>query len=242
LCQISVVSSERSHKNNRSLEGAGALVPWWCLRYRRRVSDRSLLGRLFVVGGGARSGKSRFALDLALSLGEKRVFIATAEPLDQEMTDRISRHKAERGTAFHTIEEPVLLPETLDHVYAGAGRQADATPTEVVLVDCLTLWVSNHLVRGTALGEIRAGFDRLETALGRRRGHVILVTNEVGMGLVPETPLGRAFRDAIGELHQRLARRADEIYAAVMGTVLRLSPGPVQMVSPGGAGTPNQGT
>lgn len=117
---------------------------------------------------------------------------------------------------------------------------AGATPPEVVLVDCLTLWVSNRLVRGAAPAEIRAGFDRLESALLRRDGHVVLVTNEVGMGLVPETPLGRAFRDAIGELHQRLALSADEIYAAVMGTVLRLSPGPVQMVSPSGAGNPSQ--
>ena len=173
--------------------------------------------RLILVGGGARSGKSRFALARARELGQRRTFIATAEPLDEEMTERIRRHRAERGSAWTTTEEPRALPEALD----ATG------PGDVVLVDCLTLWVSNLLVRGDSLPDLAVAFDRLEAALGRRRAHVILVTNEVGMGLVPETALGRQFRDSIGDLHQRLAVRADEIYIAVLGTVLRLRPGPI---------------
>lgn len=176
--------------------------------------------KLILVGGGARSGKSRFALGLADALAERRIFIATAEALDAEMTDRIARHRAERGPSFETIEEPIELAGALER--CGHDRVG-----EVILVDCLTLWVSNLLVRGAGVEDLAANFDHLDGALARRRSHVILVTNEVGMGLVPETPLGRVFRDAIGTLHQRLAAAADEIYLAALGTVLRLHPAPV---------------
>jgi adenosylcobinamide kinase/adenosylcobinamide-phosphate guanylyltransferase len=178
--------------------------------------------KLIFVGGGARSGKSRFALRLADTLGERPAFVATAEALDDEMAARIARHRAERAPAFRTVEEPLRLVEALD------GCQTEGA--DVVLVDCLTLWVSNLLVRGPAAGDVTAGFDRLDAALARRRAHVVLVSNEVGMGVVPETPLGRAFRDAIGELHQRVSAAADEIYLAAMGAVMRLRPGPVEMV------------
>jgi adenosylcobinamide kinase / adenosylcobinamide-phosphate guanylyltransferase len=180
-------------------------------------------GKLILVGGGARSGKSRFALALAETLGSRRTFIATAEGLDDEMAQRIARHRAERGPRFDTLEVPLQLAQALDACWR------DGAP-DVVLVDCLTLWLSNLLVRGGAAGDVAAELDRLQSALARRRAHVVLVSNEVGMGLVPETPLGRAFRDAIGELHQRLAATADEIYLAAMGAVLRLRPGPVEMV------------
>jgi adenosylcobinamide kinase/adenosylcobinamide-phosphate guanylyltransferase len=176
--------------------------------------------RLILVGGGARSGKSRFALERARALGRRRVFIATAEPLDDEMSLRIQHHRVERGGAFDTVEEPVSLAEALE-----AAASAD-----VVVVDCLTLWVSNLLVKGMGPVEVADRFGQLETVLEGLRTNVILVTNEVGMGLVPETPLGRQFRDSIGNLHQRLAARADELYAAVMGVVLRLQPGPVAVV------------
>jgi adenosylcobinamide kinase/adenosylcobinamide-phosphate guanylyltransferase len=189
------------------------------------VSAEPVTGRVILVGGGARSGKSRFALERARELGRRRVFVATAEALDQEMTDRIARHRLDRGGDFLTIEEPLRLPEVLARAWSG-----DAPAPDVVLVDCLTLWVSNRLVRDATESELRGDFERLEAALARRRGHVLLVTNEVGMGLVPETPLGRAFRDAVGDLHQRLAVRADEIYVAVLGTILRLAPGPVELV------------
>jgi len=173
--------------------------------------------RLVLIGGGARSGKSRFALARAQALGARRLFIATAERSDDEMRDRIARHRAERGAAFDTLEEPRALPEAL-----AADRDHD-----VVVVDCLTIWISNLLVGGAAPGAVEGRVADLLAALGRRRSHVVVVSNEVGMGLVPETPLGRVFRDLTGQAHQRLAAVADELYLAAMGVVLRLRPGPV---------------
>jgi adenosylcobinamide kinase/adenosylcobinamide-phosphate guanylyltransferase len=177
--------------------------------------------RTVVVGGGARSGKSAFALSYARRLGERRVFLATAEALDDEMDARIRRHRDERGGAFRTLEEPRDLPGAL-------SRLDDA---DVVVVDCLTLWLSNLLVAGAGAGQVRASIDELAEVLERRRFATLLVTNEVGMGIVPETPLGRLFRDLAGWAHQRLAAAADEIYLAALGVVLRLHPAPVERAS-----------
>jgi adenosylcobinamide kinase/adenosylcobinamide-phosphate guanylyltransferase len=179
---------------------------------------------LVLIGGGARSGKSRFALERALALGARAVFIATAEASDDEMRDRIARHRAERGLRFRTVEAPRALPAAVE----AAGAEAD-----VVLVDCLTLWLSNLLVGGATAAEALARIEELRAALGRRRVPVVLVTNEVGFGLVPETPLGRLFRDVAGLAHQRLARDADEIHVGVLGLMLRLRPGPVSVHEPG---------
>jgi adenosylcobinamide kinase/adenosylcobinamide-phosphate guanylyltransferase len=176
-------------------------------------------GRLILVGGGARSGKSRFALARAQQLGKRRLFIATAEPSDDEMRDRIARHRSERGAAFDTLEEPRALPEAL-----AADRSHD-----VVLVDCLTIWLSNLLVGGAAAEAVRERLDALLEALAGRRSHVIVVSNEVGMGVVPETPLGRVFRDLTGHAHQRIAAICDELYLAAMGVVLQLRPPPVDV-------------
>jgi adenosylcobinamide kinase / adenosylcobinamide-phosphate guanylyltransferase len=179
-----------------------------------------------LVGGGARSGKSRWALERTLAFGGRGVFIATAEASDDEMRVRIARHREERGGRLRTIEAPRALPAALDGVDDG----------EVALVDCLTLWLSNLLVGGASETETLGCVDELRAALARRRAPVVLVTNEVGMGLVPEAPLGRLFRDVAGVAHQRLARDADELVVAVMGVVLRLRPGPVAVV--GGNGDP----
>lgn len=176
---------------------------------------------LVLVGGGVRSGKSAFALEVARGLGARRVFVATAQPFDGEMEARIAAHRAERGDAFRTVEEPVDL--------AGALARVDA---DVVLVDCLTLWISNLLLRGDDLAAVAAQVDAVATVLSRRRLHAVLVTNEVGMGVVPESALGRAFRDAAGRAHQRLAREADRIYLTVLGCVLRLRPSPLTLVQP----------
>jgi adenosylcobinamide kinase/adenosylcobinamide-phosphate guanylyltransferase len=178
--------------------------------------------RLVLVGGGARSGKSSFALARARELGARRLFIATAEPSDDEMRDRIARHRSDRGDDFRTVEEPLALPERLAALEVG--------DSDVVLVDCLTLWLSNLLVRGAADGEAVAAVDRLLEAAARCPAPIVMVTNEVGMGLVPETPLGRRFRDLAGLAHQRLAARADEIYVAILGLMLRVRPGPVSMI------------
>jgi adenosylcobinamide kinase/adenosylcobinamide-phosphate guanylyltransferase len=170
-----------------------------------------------LVGGGARSGKSRFALSRALLLGQHGLFVATAEPSDEEMRARIARHREERGSRLRTVEAPVDLPETLD----------GARGHDVVLVDCLTLWLANLLVRGASAEEALSRVEDLRGALRRRVAPVVLVTNEVGMGLVPETALGRTFRDVAGLAHQRLARDADEIHLCALGMVLRLRPDPV---------------
>ena len=181
------------------------------------MNDSRARSRIIVVGGGARSGKSRFALDYAQRLGERRVFVATAEGLDDEMRARIAHHREERGAAFHTVEAPLALPQALAELRA-----------EVVVVDCLTLWLSNLLLAGLDAPAIEGRLEALEAALARRQYHIVLVTNEVGMGVVPETPLGRAFRDLTGRAHQRLARTANEIYLAALGIVLRVHPGPVE--------------
>jgi adenosylcobinamide kinase/adenosylcobinamide-phosphate guanylyltransferase len=176
---------------------------------------------LVLVGGGVRSGKSAFALSLARSLGERRAFVATAQALDAEMEARIAAHRAERGAAFHTVEAPVAL--------AAALADLDA---EVVVVDCLTLWLSNLLLAGADAPALAAEVEALAAVLARRRWHAVLVTNEVGMGIVPASALGRAFRDAAGRAHQRLARDADRVYLAALGCILRLRPEPLAVVHP----------
>jgi adenosylcobinamide kinase/adenosylcobinamide-phosphate guanylyltransferase len=178
------------------------------------------LGQLIVIGGGARSGKSRFALARARGLGARRAFVATAEALDAEMTERIRRHREDRGPGFEVIEEAIDLASALASAYQSA---------DVVVVDCLTLWVSNLLVRGANDDELAGTIAHLVRVLRRRPIPVVLVSNEVGMGLVPDSALGRRFRDEVGALHQRLAAEADELYVGVMGQLLRLRPGPVAL-------------
>jgi adenosylcobinamide kinase/adenosylcobinamide-phosphate guanylyltransferase len=180
-------------------------------------------GRLVLIGGGARSGKSRFALTYAEQLGVRHVFVATAQASDNEMAERITRHQRERRAGWVTVEEPLALPETLARVEA-----------DVVLVDCLTLWLANLLLRGDAVADVEAAVERLVQAASARRGHVVIVTNEVGMGIVPEHALGRLFRDVAGRAHQRLAATADEVYMAMLGLVVRLRPGPLVAFPPDG--------
>jgi adenosylcobinamide kinase/adenosylcobinamide-phosphate guanylyltransferase len=140
------------------------------------------------------------------------------------MSARIDRHVAERGREFDTIEEPLALPEAL-------GR---ADGYDVAVVDCLTLWMSNLLIDGAGPETVEARVEDLVRALSRASSHVVLVTNEVGMGLHPETALGRTFRDLAGRAHQRLAAVADEVHLAVMGLLVRLKPTPVEVRAPGG--------
>ena len=174
---------------------------------------------LTLIGGGVRSGKSSFALRLARKRGERRLYVATAEARDEEMADRIRRHVQERGTEFRTVEAPIEVVKELD-----AAREE-----QVVVVDCLTLWLSNLLLRGDGEEAILGQVDRLIATLGAKPFHAILITNEVGMGVVPESALGRAFRDLCGRAHQAIAARADEIYFGALGTMIRLKPGPVTL-------------
>lgn len=177
---------------------------------------------IVLIGGGARSGKSRFALERARALGTRRVFVATGQAFDGEMDARIARHRAERGADFTTVEEPLALARVL----------RDEDRADVVLVDCLTLWLSNLLLRGDDEAAITAAVGDLIEALRARRRHVVLVTNEVGLGIVPDNALARTFRDVAGRAHQELAAIADEVHVAILGTVLRLRPGPIEVVAP----------
>jgi adenosylcobinamide kinase / adenosylcobinamide-phosphate guanylyltransferase len=182
-----------------------------------------MANQFILIGGGVRSGKSAFALARARSLGARRAFLATAQAFDGEMRQRIAAHRTERGPDFQTVEEPLRVPEAL-----AALRDVD-----VVVLDCLTLWLSNLLLADTPARQILERVDELAELLEKRPFHAIVVTNEVGMGIVPETPLGRAFRDLAGLSHQRLARRADEIDVAILGVVLRLRPAPVTVLDGG---------
>jgi len=164
-----------------------------------------------LVGGGARSGKSRFALErarreAAFLDNPRLMFIATAEARDDEMRERIEKHRAERGDEFVTVEEPVEL--------ARAIRESCADAT---VVDCLTLWLSNILNR-----DIDAATQELEAAARGAKGCVIFITNEVGCSIVPENAMARRFRDQAGILNQRMASIATEVYWMVFGQPLRI--------------------
>jgi adenosylcobinamide kinase/adenosylcobinamide-phosphate guanylyltransferase len=180
---------------------------------------------LVLIGGGVRSGKSAFALEVARRLGTRRAFVATAQAFDEEMRARIAAHRRERGAEFDTVEEPHDLPGAL------ARLGASPAPPEVVVVDCLTLWLSNLLLRGDDLDAVDAAVGRLVAALGAQPFHAVVVTNEVGMGVVPDSALGRAFRDASGRAHQRLAPCAHRLYLAALGCIVRLRPGPLGLVT-----------
>ena len=180
-------------------------------------------GRVILIGGGARSGKSRFALEYARKLGVRRLFVATAEAFDAEMRERILHHQEERGADFATLEEPLELARLLGQVH----------DSDVVVVDCLTLWLSNLLMQNLAVEHIEGRVAEMVEVLKARRQHVVLVSNEVGLGIVPESSMGRAFRDVAGRTHQRLAAEADEVYFAAMGLVVRLVPEPMRAFRPG---------
>jgi adenosylcobinamide kinase/adenosylcobinamide-phosphate guanylyltransferase len=136
------------------------------------------------------------------------VYLATAQPADDEMKRRIAEHQLRRGEGWRTIEAPIALVDVLD-------REA----AQPMLVDCLTLWLTNLTLGGH---DIAAGISDLEAALSRRRGPTVLVSNEVGLGIVPQTPLGRSFRDDAGRLNQRMAARAEQVVFMIAGLPLTL--------------------
>jgi adenosylcobinamide kinase/adenosylcobinamide-phosphate guanylyltransferase len=166
-----------------------------------------------LVIGGARSGKSRHAQALAEAHDGELVFIATGQAFDDEMADRIARHRADRGPRWHTVEAPIALPDAI----AQAAR-----PGTAILVDCLTLWASNLML---ADEDVAAHVDRLEAALAGAAGAaVLLVSNEVGWGIVPDNALARRFRDVAGTINQRIAARADRVVLVAAGLPLTLKP------------------
>ncbi|HEY8384009.1 MAG TPA: bifunctional adenosylcobinamide kinase/adenosylcobinamide-phosphate guanylyltransferase [Microvirga sp.] len=174
--------------------------------------------RRILVLGGARSGKSRTAQGLAEASGLDRVFVATAQAWDDEMRERIALHQAER-TGWRTREEPRALPQAIAEE-AALGR--------VVLADCLTLWLSNLVL---AEEDVDAATDALVAALAAVAGPVVLVSNEVGHGIVPATPLGRRFRDAQGRLNQRVAAACDAVLFVTAGCPILIKPAPALAIN-----------
>jgi adenosylcobinamide kinase/adenosylcobinamide-phosphate guanylyltransferase len=170
--------------------------------------------RLTLVLGGARSGKSRYAESLVTALPPPWIYAATAEALDAEMAARIGAHRARRGAGWTTVEAPRELAATL-----AAHAQAP------VLVDCLTMWLSNLMM---ADAPIDAEIDRLAQALRGAAAPVVLVANEVGSGIVPDNALARRFRDLQGGLNQRIAAQADQVVLLVAGLPLFVKGRPTQ--------------
>jgi adenosylcobinamide kinase / adenosylcobinamide-phosphate guanylyltransferase len=176
-------------------------------------------GHLLVLGG-RRSGKSRFAEGVATASGLALVYIATAEPGDAEMAERIAAHRARRGDGWHTVEVPIELP---------AGLAAATGEDRIVLVDCLTLWLANLM---QAERDVDAAVDSLLAALDSAASPVILVSNEVGAGIVPINALARRYADAQGFLNQRVAASVDRVVLMTAGIPLQIKPfAPHQVLS-----------
>ena len=174
------------------------------------LQERPLPSALTLVLGGARSGKSRHAERLVLESGLTPVYVATCEALDDEMAARITRHRARRGASWRTVEEPLDLP--------GALLQ-ECAPGRAVLVDFLTLWLTNLMV---AKRPVPGEMAHLVEVLPTLPGTLVLVSNEVGLGVVPVDAMARAFIDHAGWLHQSIAERADDVVFMAAGLPLHL--------------------
>ena len=169
---------------------------------------------LTVLTGGARSGKSAAAVAAAAASGAPVTFIATAEPGDGEMAERIERHRSRRPAHWTTVEAP--------HDLAGAVAQVD--PDDTIVIDCLAIWTTNRMLEEPRPGDadIEEEATGLAAMLAARPGQALVVTNEVGSGVVPATPLGREFRDLLGFVNQAMVRAADAAYLVVAGRLLPL--------------------
>jgi adenosylcobinamide kinase/adenosylcobinamide-phosphate guanylyltransferase len=175
-----------------------------------------------LILGGARSGKTGLGERLAMRAGEKPAYLATAEALDGEMRDRVETHQRQRQGRFATIEEPVEL--TREIVKASKSH-------DVILVDCLTLWITNLL---GANRDVAAAVDELVLTLGElSAARVILISNEVGLGIVPDNAMARSFRDLAGEAHQRLAEICDDVYFVVAGLPMTIKGGEAAVAEEG---------
>lgn len=162
----------------------------------------------FVIGG-CRSGKSRHALQLAEQIpAQKRIFVATCVPLDEEMEQRVRRHRKERSQNWITIETPIRLPE----IIAENNQKGN-----VVLIDCLTLWISNIILENNNVDKTELYIEKLKLSLDDIQCPIVLVSNEVGSGIVPENRLARQFRDVVGFVNQKIAARADQVIWMVAG-------------------------
>jgi adenosylcobinamide kinase/adenosylcobinamide-phosphate guanylyltransferase len=183
----------------RRIAPEGAAFP------RHAAAEEAMMGHVLILGG-ARSGKTSFAERLAMRTGLRPAYLATAEALDGEMRERIRTHQEQREGRFATIEEPIDL--------SGALTRAARTH-DVILVDCLTLWITNLL---GAEADVAAAVDELVGTLNAiHDAQAIIVSNEVGLGIVPDNPLARTFRDLAGSAHQRLAEICDSVHFVVAG-------------------------
>ncbi len=184
----------------------------------------SVVHRSDLILGGVRSGKSREALRLAAAMprGSRGAFLATAQALDGDMEARIARHRAERPAGWATLEEPYDVVAACESL---AGR------VDVVVLDCVTLWVANLLLRGDEEKGIMAAADRLADFLADRRFSLIIVSNEVGAGVHPPTEVGLQFRDALGSVNQRIAAAADRVSLMVAGLPMTIKDLPLPEAS-----------
>lgn len=172
------------------------------------------VGQSLLVLGGARSGKSRFAQASAEALPGELLYVATAQAFDDEMASRIARHRDDRGPRWRTVEEPLDLPSVIAR---------EAGPDRVILVDCLTLWASNLIL---ADRDVRSATAALLATLHGQPHPIIFVSNEVGLGIVPDNALARRFRDDAGELNQAIAAAVDSVVLMTAGLPLTLKSAP----------------
>jgi adenosylcobinamide kinase/adenosylcobinamide-phosphate guanylyltransferase len=169
--------------------------------------------KMILITGGCRSGKSRFALDYANQHFSKKLYLATCEALDEEMAQRIEHHKKMRGPEWRTIEEPIEIVSKINEYGADGG---------VILIDCLTLWLYNLLMRWDNDLRIMGETEKLIDSLKKSPTSSILVSNEVGMGIVPADRLSRRYRDLLGAMNQRIAGALDTVIFMVLGIPLFL--------------------
>jgi adenosylcobinamide kinase / adenosylcobinamide-phosphate guanylyltransferase len=187
--------------------------------------DETMAPQATLITGGCRSGKSRHAQHLAEQvLGAKRCYIATCVPRDAEMQQRVERHQAERGVDWQTVEEPMQIAAAID---------ALGPRSSVLLVDCLTLWISNLMGAGREMDAVVAAAHELAASVARSACPLFLVTNEVGAGIVPENALARAYRDTAGLVNQIVAAACDRVIWTVAGIPVQIKP-PADGGHPGG--------
>lgn len=173
------------------------------------------MSKKILITGGCRSGKSRHALTLARSIPGEKIYVATAEALDSEMAERIAKHQQERGEDWETHEEPTELIKVFKQLEDRAG---------VLVLDCLTLWLSNLLIKDYGQDHILKEARRLMDQGEHMRCQLIFVTNEVGAGIVPENKLARDFRDLVGGVNQLIAQQCDEVIHMVSGIPTTIKP------------------
>jgi adenosylcobinamide kinase/adenosylcobinamide-phosphate guanylyltransferase len=169
--------------------------------------------KIIFITGGVRSGKSQFALQIGQEYPRPKAYLATAQALDEEMAQRIKRHKESRSWEWETIEEPRQIVKTI---------KERGDEFSLILIDCLTLWISNLLLDGWGVEKILNETDDLLKACGQTECSFIIVSNEVGWGIVPDNEMARFFRDITGMVHQKMAQEADEVFLMVCGLPHRL--------------------